>query len=104
MGSRRDIQTIYSLGRHFSAAPPAMESFPFAAIPSEQYKFPVPDFCTAYYELEIIDNRNLGYHMMLIGKIISQKKLSENPSGLYHLHLFEFPGSGYTRIPFEPYK
>ena len=96
--SRADIKTIYSLGRHFSKAPPKPEELPFVTSESSLFKFPVPGFSSAYKEVEIIKHINLGYHMLLIGKIVNAVQLREDDVSLYHIHFFEFAGSGYKSI------
>lgn len=93
--NRADIKTIYSLGKHGSSAPPPIESFPFAVSNSEQFNFPVPDFSSSYKEMEIIEHRELGYHMLLLGRIINAKDTLPEPSLLYHVHILEFMQSGY---------
>jgi len=90
-----DIKTIYSLGKHGSSAPPPLESLPFKTSNSELFGFPVPDFSSGYKEVEIIQHRELGYHMLLLGKIVNVKETLPEPSQLYHVHILEFMNSGY---------
>jgi hypothetical protein len=90
-----DIKTIYALGRHLSISPPPVETLPFSTSNSELFSFPVPSFSSSYMEVEIIENRKMGYHMLLVGRIINTKRTLPNPSSLYHVHLLEFLHSGY---------
>jgi len=94
--NKADINTIYSLGRHGSSAPPPLESLPFAVSNSEQFNFPVPDFSSSYKEVEIMQHRELGYHMLLLGRIVNAKESQPEPSLLYHIHVLEFVNSGYS--------
>ena len=101
--SKASIETIYSLGRHFSKSPPTIDSLPFEVSESGLFKFPVPDFSSSYKEVEIIKNINLGYHMLLIGRIVNQKQITEDLTSLYHIHFFEFIRSGYKAITNKGY-
>jgi hypothetical protein len=96
--SDADIGTIYSLGRHQSISPPPIGSLPFSTSNSELFKFPVPGFSSSYKELEIIRSRNMGYHMLLVGRILNEVNTVAEPASLCHLHLFEFVHSGYEKI------
>ena len=93
--NKADIKTIYSLGKHGSSAPPPIESLPFAVSNSELFSFPVPDFSSSYKEVEIIQHRELGYHMLMLGRIVNTKENQAEPSLLYHVHILEFMNSGY---------
>ena len=93
--NKADIKTIYSLGKHSASSPPPLESLRFAVSNSEQFNFPVPDFSSSYKEVEIIQHRELGYHMLMIGKVINTKETQSEPSLLYHVHILEFMNSGY---------
>jgi flavin reductase (DIM6/NTAB) family NADH-FMN oxidoreductase RutF len=98
-----DIKTVYSLGRHLSAAPPKPDELPFDTSNSELFGFPVPDFSTAYKEVEIIRDVNMGYHRLLVAKIVNEVKLKQDDASLYHVHYFEFKNSGYENIVNEGY-
>ncbi len=93
--NKADIKTIYDLGRHGSSAPPLLDSLPFSVSASERFNFPVPNFSSSYKEVEIIQHRELGYHMLMIGKVVNAVQALPDPSLLYHVHLFEFVNSGY---------
>lgn len=92
---KADIKVIYDLGKHGSSAPPPVESLPFSITDSEVFNFPVPDYSSSYKEIEIIHHRKLGYHMLLVGKVINQKETIQDPALLYHVHLMQFVNSGY---------
>ncbi|MEP6673926.1 MAG: hypothetical protein ABJA78_02180 [Ferruginibacter sp.] len=98
-----DVSTIYSLGKHLSVSPPAIETLPFTTSNSELHGFPVPGFAASYKELEIIESRKLGYHMLLVAKVINAKELRKDPSSIYHAHIFQFVKSGYKNITEEVY-
>ena len=93
-----DINTIYSLGRHLSKSPPSLEELSFGTKESSLLRFPIPDFSGSYKEVEITRNIDMGYHMLLIGKIVYEEKAGDHSSSLYHIHFFEFKNSGYKSI------
>ena len=95
---KADIKTIYDLGKHSSKDPAPLETLPFSTVNSELFHFPVPDFSSSYKEVEIIRNRLLGYHMLLVGRVINTKQTDPDPSSLYHVHIFEFMDSGYKDL------
>jgi flavin reductase (DIM6/NTAB) family NADH-FMN oxidoreductase RutF len=93
-----DTCTIYGLGSHHSSNPPQIDQLPFPVIESEQFKFPVPAFTGAYKEIEVISSYRLGSHMMLVGKVVNEKRLKEPAPPLYHIHFFQFIQSGYITV------
>lgn len=98
-----DVDIVYSLGKHLSVSPPPVSSMPFKVSNSKLFEFPVPEFSSAYKEVEIIRNRKMGYHMLLLGKIVSGQSAIENPGSLYHLHIMQFVDSGYNSVSAEIY-
>ena len=97
------IKTIYALGRHLSKAPPGPGDLEFSTTESKLFKFPVPDFSSSYWEVEIIKHINLGYHMLLVGKICNTVQLREDDRSLYHIHFLAFSGTGYQSISNDGY-
>ena len=93
-----DINTVYNLGKHSSNAPTPKDHLSFSTIDSEFFGFPVPDFTGSYKEIKIIENKKMGYHMLLIGKVVNSKKLKEKLSPLYHVGFLQYQNSGYERI------
>ncbi|MDP9079247.1 MAG: hypothetical protein M3O71_17600 [Bacteroidota bacterium] len=93
-----DINTVYDLGKHSSKSPTSPDQLPFKTTESELFKFPIPEFIGSYKEIEIIVNRKMGYHMLLIGKVVNKKKLKENPSSLYHIGFLQFQKGNYESI------
>lgn len=93
-----EINVVYDLGKHSSKSPTAQDQLPFKTTDSELFKFPVPDFVGEYKEIEIIANRKMGYHMLMVGKVLNRKRLKENPSSLYHVGFLQFQNSDYQRI------
>ncbi|HEX3385462.1 MAG TPA: hypothetical protein VHS53_09755, partial [Mucilaginibacter sp.] len=79
------IDTVYKLGKHPSADPTRINEMPFAVSESEKFGFYVPDFTGSYKEIEITTNRKMGYHMLMIGKVVNEKKLKPESSSLYHV-------------------
>ncbi len=93
-----DINTIYNLGKHSSTSPTKMEEMPFAVNRSELFGFPVPGFAGSYKEVEIIDHRKMGYHMLLVGKVVNLKVLRKDSTSLYHVGFLQFQESNYQSI------
>jgi flavin reductase (DIM6/NTAB) family NADH-FMN oxidoreductase RutF len=93
-----DSKTVYDLGAHHSKEPPHIEQLPFETRKSDLFKFPVPAFSSNYRELEIVRHHILGSHCMLMARIANTIYISESRSALYHIHIFEFPGSGYAEV------
>jgi hypothetical protein len=93
-----DIKTVYDLGKHSSSSPTAKEMLPFRTTPSELFGFPVPDFTGSYKEIEIIQHRKMGYHMLMVGKVLNYKKIKPNPASLFHVGFLQFQMGSYKNI------
>jgi len=93
-----DINTVYNLGKHSSKAPTAIADLPFGTTKSELFGFPVPDFTGSYKEIEIIMNRKMGYHMLMLGRVVNAKQIKQNPSSLYHVGFLQFQKGDYKSI------
>ena len=89
------LETIYQLGRNHSQAPPSVEKLPFKIIDSERHNFPVPESCAYYQEIEIINNKKLGSHMLLLGKVVNKKRLKDKPPSVYHIQFLQSFASDY---------
>ena len=92
------IDTVYTLGKHSSSSPTPKEQLPFGTTESELFNFPVPDFTGSYKEIEIIQHKKMGYHMLMVGKVVNTKKIKQNSSSLYHVGFLEFQKSSYKSI------
>ncbi len=93
-----DINTVYNLGKHSSAAPTPIENLPFGTSKSEVFGFPIPDFTGSYKEIEIIQHKKMGYHMLMVGKVLNSKKIKENSSSLYHIGFLQYQNGNYKSI------
>jgi len=93
-----DINTVYNLGKHSSTAPTPVEQLPFGTTNSQLFGFPVPDFTGGYKEIEIIRHRKMGYHMLMVGKVVNEVKVKPNSSSLYHVGFLEFQNGNYSSI------
>jgi len=91
-----DINTVYNLGKHSSDSPVPKNELPFGTINSEVFCFPVPAFSGSYQEVEIISHRKMGYHMLMVGKVINFKEINPQRTSLYHVGFLQFKKSGYT--------
>jgi flavin reductase (DIM6/NTAB) family NADH-FMN oxidoreductase RutF len=92
------LNTVYDLGKHSSTSPTKKEELPFAITNSELFGFPVPAILGSYKEVEIIHNRKMGYHMLLVGKVVNSKVMVKNPSSLYHVGFLQSQKSHYPSI------
>jgi hypothetical protein len=93
-----DIKTVYDLGKHSSTAPTQIKDLPFGTTESEQFGFFVPDFTGSYKEIEIIDHKKMGYHMLMVGKVVNEKRIKPESSSLYHVGFLQFQNSNYVSI------
>jgi hypothetical protein len=93
-----DINTVYTLGKHSSKSPASPDQLPFKTCESELFKFPVPEFVGSYKEIEIISNKKMGYHMLMVGKVLNKKQIKDHPSSLYHVGFLQFQNGSYTSI------
>ncbi len=93
-----DISTVYDLGKHSSAAPTPKENLPFGTTESQLFGFLVPDFTGYYKEIEIIEHKKMGYHMLMVGKVVNARQLKPETSSLYHVGFLQFQNSNYTPI------
>jgi hypothetical protein len=93
-----DINTVYNLGKHSSAAPTPLENLPFGTTQSELFGFPVPDFTGSYKEIEIIQHKKMGYHMLMVGKVLNEKQIRQNLSSLYHIGFLQYQKGNYKSI------
>ncbi len=93
-----DIDIVYALGKHSSTSPTAIEALPFRISESELFKFPVPDFTGSYKEIEIIQHKKMGYHMLMVGKVLNYKKIKEGSRSLYHVGFLQFQNGNYKSI------
>lgn len=92
------IDTVYMLGKHPSADPTKIKDLPFTVGESEKFGFYVPDFTGSYKEIEITANRKMGYHMLMMGKVVNEKKLKPESSSLYHVGFLQLQKSRYKNI------
>ena len=93
-----DIGTVYALGKHPSKNPTQIKDLPFGVSNSEVFGFFVPDFTGSYKEIEIIGHKKMGYHMLLIGKVVNEKKIKPESASLYHVGFLQFRQSRYQNI------
>ena len=90
-----DINTVYTLGKQPSASPIPLNELPFGTVESEQFGFPVPNFSGSYKEIEIIHHRKMGFHMLMVGRVVNAKQLKPNPQSFYHIGFLQFQQGGY---------
>jgi hypothetical protein len=93
-----ELNTVYDLGKHSSKAPTPTDKLPFGVSKSEIFGFPVPDFTGSYKEIEIIQHKKMGYHMLMVGRIVNAKQIKTNPSSLYHVGFLQFKMGNYESI------
>jgi hypothetical protein len=93
-----DIGTVYALGKHASSSPTPKDQLPFGTADSELFGFPVPDFTGSYKEIEVIQHRKMGYHMLIIGKVVNSKSIKPKTSSFYHVAFLQFETGTYKSI------
>jgi len=93
-----DINTVYNLGKHSSTSPTQINNMPFGTYDSEKFGFPVPDFTGSYKEVEIIQHKKMGYHMLMVGKVVNAKQINPAPLSLYHVGFLQYQGSNYESM------
>jgi flavin reductase (DIM6/NTAB) family NADH-FMN oxidoreductase RutF len=93
-----DINTVYNLGKHSSTSPTQINDMPFGTYDSEKFGFPIPDFTGSYKEIEIIQHKKMGYHMLMVGKVVNTKQINPNSRSLYHVGFLQYQGSNYESM------
>ena len=93
-----DINAVYNLGKHSSTAPTPVDQLPFSTVKSEVFGFPVPECSGVYKEIEIYEHKKMGYHMLLMGKVVNKKVMKAEPESLYHVGFLQFQNSDYASI------
>jgi hypothetical protein len=93
-----DINTVYSLGKHSSKAPTPLDKLTFDTTESKVFGFPVPAFTGSYKEIEIIQHRKMGYHMLMVGKVVHEKVFKSDSTSLYHIGFLQFQKGNYKSI------
>jgi len=93
-----DINTVYTLGKHPSADPTKIQDLPFKVTESKMFGFYVPDFTGSYKEIRIIDHKKMGYHMLLIGKVVNEEQIKPDSASLYHVGFLQFQTGHYKNI------
>ncbi len=93
-----ELETVYKLGKHSSKSPTEKNELSFGLTDSEQFGFPVPDFTGSYKEIEIVQHKKMGYHMLMIGKVVNSKQIKPDPLSLYHVGFLQFKKSSYANI------
>ena len=93
-----DINTVYDLGKHSSISPTPTEKMPFGITKSELFGFPVPDFSGSYKEIEIIQHKKMGFHMLMIGRVANFKKIKPVTSSFYHVGFLQFQKGNYNSV------
>ncbi len=78
--------TIYNLGSHHSAQPPAIDELPFATVPSPHFGFPIPVWAENCREIRILRTINLGSHMLMWGAPEDETILNPVGDHLHHIH------------------
>lgn len=92
------LQDIYYLGKHHSSAPPQKNEMPFEIGESELYKFPIPAFSASYKEVEIVNSKKIGSHVLMVGKVVNAKEMRPEEASVYHIHFFEYVKAGYKQL------
>ncbi|QKJ29915.1 hypothetical protein HQ865_09150 [Mucilaginibacter mali] len=96
--SNVDIDTVYNLGKHSSKVPTPVGQLSFGVSNSEMFGFPVPEFSGWYKEVEIVHHQKMGYHMLLLGKVVNKRVIRQNPASLYHVGFLQAQQGNYKSM------
>jgi hypothetical protein len=81
----KEYRTLYYLGK-FSKG---HDDTPISFKKSHLFNFQIPEFVSGYYELELIDDRDIGSQQLFHGKVLHEKKVSNDTAFLYHVHILQ---------------
>jgi hypothetical protein len=82
-------EIIYKLGKHHRE-PLSGTKLPISLTQSALFDFPIPMWASSYKEINIVNNMNLGSHMLLWGTEINEKDLNGPSRNLFHIHFLHY--------------
>jgi hypothetical protein len=81
---------VFQLARHHSSSPPPLEELKLKTSKSRHFQFPYPDWCSRYYEIEVMNTKDLGSQMFMLGNIIFKEEFSKDSDALYEIHFLYY--------------
>ena len=80
-----EYKTLYYLGKFSKES----KETPIAFTTSSIFGFQIPKFVSGYYEVELINDRDIGSQQLFIGKIANELKAPPDSIFLYHVHMLQ---------------
>ncbi len=79
-------KTLYYLGKFSEESKKSSIIFKKTSL----FDFKIPEFVSGYYEIELINDHNIGSQQLFTGKIVNEQSPSSNSVFLYHVHMLQF--------------
>ena len=80
-----EYKTLYYLGKFSKESKETQIAF----TRSSTLGFQIPEFVSGYYEIELINDHNIGSQQLFVGKITNELKPSPDSIFLYHVHMLQ---------------
>lgn len=81
-----EYKTLYYLGKFSKES----EKSAIAFKKSSLFGFKIPEFVSGYYEIELINDHNIGSQQFFTGSIVNEQRASPDSVFLYHVHMLQF--------------
>jgi hypothetical protein len=79
-------KTVYALGKNHMQELKTSDSFPFSALLSVKFRWPVPLQALSYKELIFLESFTHGIHKILLFKIVTNQQIAPQTTTLAHIH------------------
>lgn len=84
------LKMAYTLGKNHGRTNLFGTTLPYACKPSERFGLPVPGFAVGYREVTVEHCKDLGSHMLFLGKVAHELLPDKELEQAYHVHRFYF--------------
>jgi len=91
-----EYKTLYYLGKFSKDS----EKKPIAFSRSSVFGFQIPEFVSGYYEIELINDRDIGSQQLFTGKIVNALEASPDTIFLYHVHMLQILAAEEKKEPY----
>jgi hypothetical protein len=91
-----EYKTLYYLGKFSKDPADTSKSYNKSQI----LNFQIPEFVSGYYELELVDDRNIGSQQLFVGKILNEQNTPANTFFLYHVHILQVLAAHEKKQPY----
>ncbi len=89
-------KTLYYLGKFSKES--EKKSIAFSRSPV--FRFQIPEFVSGYYEIELINDRDIGSQQLFTGKIVNAVEASPDTTLLYHVHMLQILAAEEKKEPY----